>query len=475
MKGNGRINKLKNIKEKLTRAEMLLTNSSIIRARSELLNRLGKSFGGKRDIYEALGYKKNLDFDDFYARYKRQDIAACVINRPVKDSWVVHPKVSEGSDKDETEFEKGWLDLVKQRKIYYYLSRLDKLCGIGRFALLLIGVDDGKPLSEPLSTAENLIYLQTYKEGDVQIQTWERDSANPRYGLPVLYTVSVSSPDHKGTTSQLVHYTRVIHVTDNCLDNDVFGESRLADIYNRLQDLELVVGSSAEMFYIGAFQGLAFILDKDAQLDPEQGEAQLEEEIQSYIHKFQRTLKLQGMDVKALGGTIADPRGNVDVILDLIAGTKEIPKRILIGSERGELASSQDADNWWNKIQERQTNFCEPIILRPLIDRLIETGILPSPQEEYRIEWPNRSAPSEDQKAIISQNKINTLTTYVNSLGADQVIPVEIFLEKYMGLTKEEIDEIQIILGSSFDDLREEDKLAQEEGKLALEQKSKVF
>jgi hypothetical protein len=40
---------------------------------------------------------------------------------------------------------------------------------------------------------------------------------------------------------------------------------------------------------------------------------------------------------------------------------------------------------------------------------------------------------------------------------------VEIFLEKWLGFSKEEIEEIQNVLGGSFDDLREEDKLEQEE------------
>ena len=50
------------------------------------------------------------------------------------------------------------------------------------------------------------------------------------------------------------------------------------------------------------------------------------------------------MDVHELGGELQDPTGAIDNILKLISAGTGIPLRKLTGSERGELASTQDDD-----------------------------------------------------------------------------------------------------------------------------------
>ena len=56
-----------------------LYDSALV-ARKQLFHRLGMSYDGERDLYEALGYKLSLEFDDFYQQYQRQDIAKAIIN-----------------------------------------------------------------------------------------------------------------------------------------------------------------------------------------------------------------------------------------------------------------------------------------------------------------------------------------------------------------------------------------------------------
>ncbi|PRX18118.1 hypothetical protein BX659_14624 [Orenia metallireducens] len=64
-----------------------LAFNSIISDRAKLSKLLGKSFGGKRDYYDKLGYKKELNFDDYWTKYDRGDIAKVVIDRPVDKTW----------------------------------------------------------------------------------------------------------------------------------------------------------------------------------------------------------------------------------------------------------------------------------------------------------------------------------------------------------------------------------------------------
>src|SRR5678815_446086 len=88
-------------------------------------------------------------------------------------------------------------------------------------------------------------------------------------------------------------------------------------------------------------------------------------------------------------------------IITQIAGAKAIPKRILTGSEMGELASSQDRDNWKDQVQGRQTGYAGPYIVRPLVDRLVKYGYLPPPKEgplAYEVRWPHIETLTEKEK-----------------------------------------------------------------------------
>jgi hypothetical protein len=79
-----------------------------------------------------------------------------------------------------------------------------------------------------------------------------------------------------------------------------------------------------------------------------------------------------------------------------------MPKRILTGSEMGELASSQDRDNWKDQVNGRQTQYAGPYIVRPLVDRLIAYGYLPPPAkgvDEYEVTWPHMQVMTDAEKA----------------------------------------------------------------------------
>ena len=106
----------------------------------------------------------------------------------------------------------------------------------------------------------------------------------------------------------------------------------------------------------------------------------------------------------------------------------------LTGSERGELASSQDADSWAGEIATRQANFAWPSVLLPCINRLRWYGVLPDPQATLWAEWPslveeNRvtegdaadKAASALQKAGVKPDPVDFVTVYLPSLDATKV------------------------------------------------------
>lgn len=428
--------------------------ASAITSRSNLFGAFDQQFGGDRSIYQACGYPQNILFEEMWNRYKRGDIAKRIVNAFPDETWLGKPEVIDNEDPEETEFEKAWKTLVKDNKVYHYLKRVDRLSGIGRYGVLLLGFDGADPMEQPIAGKRKLLYLQPYKEDHVTIKKWDEDPKSERYGLPEIYEIdtgSVMKDEDKGTTGtvqtdklKLVHYSRIIHIAEDCSESDVYGTPRLEVMWNRLMDLDKIMGGSGEMFWRGGFPGLALEMDSEANPDT-QTITELDEEIEKYIHRLTRVLRLQGIEAKELTGDAKDPEGHVNVQLRIISAVTGIPVRILTGSERGELASTTDQRNWNKKVDERRKDYAEPMILREFINRMIEYGVLPKPQDgEYEVRWPDLDTMTEKESAEVDETRAKTLEhlAKANSIGGDMIVPVEHQRTDFLGYEQEEADQI---------------------------------
>lgn len=416
--------------------------------RSRISAYAGVSFQGNRDLYTVLGYKRDLAFQDYWDAYKRNRLAKRIINAPVESTWYGDVAVYENQEEDETEFEKAWKILNQKHQVISKLIRLDKLVGLGEYAVLLLGFNDKADLSQPLSEGKHeLLYIQPYHQGSCTITKWVTDETSDRYAMPEIYTLKLIRPGQVGFYKETtVHASRVIHVSDGCLENDVFGTPRLESVFNSLLDLEKMAGGSAEMFWQGALGGKAFTAKDGATLTP-QTIADMGEEIDDYIHGLRRYLRLQNIDVQNLTpDLISSPKDYIDTQLDLISGDTGIPKRILVGSERGELASTQDESNWLSRVEQRRLQYAEPFILRKFVDLMIDHSVLPEPKDGYQVDWPDLWSISEQEQATVAKTKTEALAAYVNAPGAETVVPEEFFLEEFLGFTRDQIERIQEIL-----------------------------
>jgi len=433
--------------------------TSVIASRATLASQLGESFDGDRELYTSCGYPFTITFSRYKGRFTRQDIAKRIVSAYPDATWRGAPDVYETEDEKETEFEKAWDLLLKDVPVYHYLNRVDKITGIGRYGVLLMGFDDGKPMDQPVEDAKELLYLQPYAENHATIDMIVTDRKDKRYGLPMYYKLqmgvaNVNSGGKTSTTQQeRVHWSRVLHIAEGCTESDVYGTPRLECVYNRLQDIETITGGSAEMFWRGGFPGMSLEADAGTAL---QGTAALEDEIEAYMHGLTRVLRLQGIKANQLDTQVANPKFHIEIQLQLISGATGIPVRILTGSERGELASTQDKGNWDNRVDERRKDFAGPSILTPLIDRLIEVGVLPKPKDGYIVEWPDIGALDDKEKAEIAKNLTEAMSKYMES-GASAIMPPQVFLVSILGYTDEEAE---TMLGDVVETIREEDEEA---------------
>lgn len=369
-------------------------------------------------------------------------IANRVIEVYPKECFQVLPDVYEDEDSENvTEFEAAW-DAVGQglrgdssyydgqgvNPIWEYMLRADILSGVGQYGVILLGLDDGQTdLSQPVKgmveknsapvtrgpdkkmvpvegadpnanrrlyeftvnaeeiKGRKLKYVRCFPEMLAQITQFESNISSPRFGQPVMYLLTFNDPSQQATgvglpiASVNVHWTRVIHVADNLTSSEVFGVPRCKPVLRNILALQKVYGGSAEGYWRSCFP--AVVLSTHPQLggDVEVDRTAIREMMEKYWNGLDRSLTLTGMGATTLPPTMIDPTPTIGVHIEAICIKLGIPDRVFRGSERGELASSQDDAAWNDRIKFRQKNYITPRIIVPFIDRLIAVGVLPQP------------------------------------------------------------------------------------------------
>lgn len=428
------------LEKKLNKAKELIARNSAIMSRMRLATQLGMTHDGARSLYKEFGYKEVLTTNDYVQMFERNGVARRVITKPVKDSWRKIPTITDDvSEETKTEFETAVDTFFKKYNVFQTLKNLDILSGIGRFGILVFGFGDGSLESEAPQNSE-ILYMRPYSEASVEISDFEKDISNPRFGLPLYYQIKFELPDGHLSVEKKIHWSRILHITEEALDNEVYGHPRLKAIYNYLEDLLKVSGGAGEMFYRGAKPRFSLVADQDAEFDTSDLET-LDQELMEWEHEMRAALRLQGVSVHEFNQVAIDPRGHVDVLVQLISASTGIPARILMGSERGELASSQDSRNWIEQVDERRKNQVEKGILRPFISKCVELGLLPQPDKDYSVVWSDLLIKDSKEQADISKTKTEALVAYCESRAAVTSIPIELYLRDFLGLEQYKIDQ----------------------------------
>lgn len=444
-----------------------------LRGRAEVMAKVGTTFGGDRRVYEVFGWPLDPTYLTYEHLYQRGGIAKRIVQAYPQAAWRSQPTISEDGDPGtETAFELDWMELVESRLVYHYLMRANTMARLGEYSVLFMGFNDGataEQLDQPVGAVrgatprDRLLYLKPYHQTAVQVLLWDEDPSSERFGQPNVYQLQYQTPLIGNKLSQRtfrVHHTRVIHIAEDVLEDDLAGQPCLQAVLNMLLDLEKTCGASAEAFFQQWPPGMTMKADKDANIDTTQfqdGEAG-QQMIQDFIHGFKRWLILQGIEINSLQPALGDPSKVTDVLIELIAGTTGIPKRILLGSERGELSSEQDETNWNKRIEEYQQNWAEPFLLRPFIDSMIAKGVIKAPGGEgkYDVEWKESTALGEQVRAEIAQKKAAAIAAYASAPGAVEVVPQDVFLSEVMGFSEEVVEKCQERLEDMWDkDLEE--------------------
>lgn len=434
----------------------------------------------RRDFDKEFGYPTDVPPTMLRAFYNRVGIAHRVVEVLADECWQDDPDVYETSDAEATPFEDAVDALAKKLNLWAQLALADEVSGIGRFGIVLLGLSDGGALDSPapginLLTGEaevaakpttnaegeldpkqveaqkKLLFVRSLDESVVVVVERETNIASPRFGQPTMYEVTFaeqSASAASGTEvgiSQVtdqqkkkVHWTRVIHLADNReMGSEIYGAPRMMPVFNLLCDLRKVAGGSGEMFWRGAFPGISFKIDpsiNEAEVDNESMKNMLED----WANGLKRYLALTGVEAKSLEPQIADPRSHFDVIMEQICVTLGVPVRVFMGTEEGKLAGGQDSKAWAKRKFRRQNKYQTPMIIRPLIDRLIAFGILPTPKS-YNVAWPDPNSASEQDQIDNALKITQALAAYIAG-GVDQIMPPDVYLVHVHGFDADEVE-----------------------------------
>ena len=401
-----------------TPTQLRALSSSVLAARGNfgLLAGLpldGLSFDGRRDLYQAFGFSRLINPSQYVARYRRGGIAHRIVEVYPRATWGSGLDIIEDEDPNVlTPFEAACRDLFE--RLIPVIIRADKLANIGQYSVILIGAPG--ELNTPLPrmrSIDDIAYFNSYGQTRARITKINLDPSNPLFGSPEEYTITIGTSDvfstsaflvmsgMTGQTEVTVHASRIIHLAEGALEDNIYGQPRLEAVWNLLDSLDKVTHGGGEQAFRGGSPPAFINLNPDIPITPDQ-EAAMDEELDSMVHSVQAYARLTGANVTVVPLRVPDIKNNAAAIMEQIGGTLTIPQRILAGSEMGHLASTQDENNFDDAISNRNQEYAAPLV-RQVVERLVGVGALPHPKaDKYEVVWPTKQELNEKDRATVT-------------------------------------------------------------------------
>jgi len=417
------------------RGQVVSVNSQIVNEvstlRREVSNLLGVSHDGKRDLNEIYGYPDTVSvpFENLYQISKRDGIANRLTFGTARTCWREGFRVVDDEKNEQLEDE---ISSLYKRGLINKIERADILNRIGSFSVLFVGVPDGLDSKEPVGRVPGdgfkSIYFKPFAYDGIEISGTVQDKTDERFGLPEFYTVQKQSRGDSNkdvdVSSMVVHWTRIIHMSEGSLDSDVEGMGYLEPIYNRLLDINKATGGASEAYFRNAKGKIAYEIDKEfaATLTDPAARQAMDDGAKEYTNEFQDHTFAAGATVKTLVTPHYTPKDTVMAALWAISGYSGYPIRILTGEGSGQLAGSEDQLALNAIISDRQNVVCSGWVVR-LFEILSEAGMIKW-NDSWSIDFPKQSTTTDDQQAELDGKKATSLLNIAQAKtqpGGDEI------------------------------------------------------
>ncbi len=369
-----------------------------------------------QNYYNDYGYPESLTFENYYQMYDRFGIANAIVKRPVERVWLDYPSLQEIQPEDRNGKPETQLEELVRRKFedlqfWTRLKEADEYSRVGDYSGIIFRFADNKLFHEPAGRVpgglDGLVEVIPVFEGQLRVSAWDTDMKSPTYGKPKMYNFNEAEIPQEGMNDYKfrafeVHPSRV-HIWSKT--GSVHHESCLKAPFNDLVTMEKIIGAGGEGFWKNAKDSLILNMDKDASPErlaamlgvdttEEIGDA-LDEVVKDWQEGFDQVLALQGMDSKFRNVSLPDPEKFFLNALNSACAAANIPAKVLIGSQSGERASTEDSKEWNQTCQARRVNYVKPNVHR-IIRHFELVGILPN--RDWCIDWTDLTESSLEEK-----------------------------------------------------------------------------
>lgn len=378
----------------------------------------------KHNHFKDFGFPVDVQFEMAYRMWRRNGFARAAINKTVSKTWTEAPFLLDherdgsqaANDDKETVLEKSIRQKFTELRIWQQLATADTRALVGSYSGVILRIADNKPFAAPLETVSGgldaLLEIIPAWEGQLKVAKWDEAETSPTYGEPLLweYDEQLVSSDTNSVNSKrrkiTIHNSRIVIWSK---DGTLNGFSSLEPGFNDLLTLEKIIGAGGEGFWKNAKSAPILSTEQDASLDAMAKAMGIEvkdlldamnKQVEEWQQGFDKLLMLQGMKADVPSVNLPQPEQFVMVALQSFASSFDIPLKILLGSQTGERASSEDAREWAVSCSSRRENVVVPSILS-FIRRLESCGILPV-NDEWFVDWNDLTEATVSEKLDLS-------------------------------------------------------------------------
>ena len=384
----------------------------------------------KRNHYIDFGYPDRVDFSQLWQMYRRNGIANAAIEKTILKVWQDNPYLQIGENaKEESRAEKEFNDYLDGLRFWQNLAEVDRRSMVGKYGAAIFRFADSKRMNEPVESVpgglNGLVGIIPAWEGQLTVADWDSDERSETYGDPKMFSFNEASfGNNKQARSFEVHPDRVLIWSR---DGTVHGESMLEPGYNDLIDFEKVKGAGGEGFWKNAKSAPVLTIDKEARVEamaqamgttPDKLADKMDEQVEEFSKGFDAMLLLQGIEAKTLGVTLPDPKEFLAGPLQSFAASFGIPMKVLVGTQTGERASTEDAEEWAKTCMARRNNVILPNI-REIIGRLKRVNVLRD--EDWHINWSDLTESSAKEKGERASSLADINEKHVRAGGLEIV------------------------------------------------------
>lgn len=367
--------------------------------------------GVKRNHYSDFGWPTSIRSKDFFLTYTRNAVAGAAIDLTASKTWQDNPDIWESEEPAESGLEKTIRQRMEDLRLWHHAREADVRSMVSGYAALIFRFADGMEFNQPVRAVSGgvngLVEVIPAWAHELTVGKWGTDPKDgDTYGKPVEYlfdegTLYTSTGQQSPGRKLTIHPDRVLIWSQ---DGTVYGRSKLMQGYNSLITLEKVEGASGEGFWKNSKSAPIFSAPENTTIEAlatamgvpasEVGD-KLDEMVKAYQEGSDASLLLFGLKREPTSVTLPSPEHFYNIALQSFAASVGVPLKILVGTQTGERASSEDAKQWAQHNKSRRESVCRPMI-REMLNRFERFGVIP--ERDWTIDWTDLTESSQEER-----------------------------------------------------------------------------